>query len=221
MENNYLPICYKMNITVPVKGERPLFFQKHMGNAGNGGTPNPPTIVPQQPGSFPRVNLNPVFRIGAYNNAEESFNFPRHNEYWRQQYNTNNPIGAAEGTNNGYGGPMGNAGNGGNETYMFGAGYTPRNFAPYDLSQLGAVSGMSQTYAYNKNATHVEGGVERVWNFPTNLNMGQESEVLEGAKRPSDAQLVKASEAEAQRLISQKPNVVKTKPNYGIDMELG
>jgi len=206
-------------ITVPVRGEQPIFFTKSMGNAGNGGTPNPPTIVPQQPGSFPRVNLHPVFQIGAYNNAEESYNFPRFTEYWKQQYNTNNPVGAAEGTNNGYGGPMGNAANGGNDRYMFGAGYTPRSFTPYDLSQLGARSGISQSYPYNKNAMSIDGCNERVWQFPTNLNIGQASEVVAGEPLPSDRQIVAKAEGYAQKLLSQKPNVVKTEPNYGIKME--
>jgi hypothetical protein len=206
-------------ITVPVRGEPPLFLNKSMGNAGNGGTPNPPTIVPQQPGSFPRVNLNPVFQLGAYNNAEESYNFPRFNEYWKQQYNTNNPIGAAEGSNNGYGGPMGNAANGGNDIYMFGSGYTPRPFAPYDLSQLGARSGVSQSYPYNKNATNLEGGNERVWKWPFNLNIGESIEVAAGAPLPTDAEVVKSAERYAQGLLKQKPNRIKTEP--GIDMELG
>ena len=168
---------------IPLKGERQLKFQKRMGNAGNGGRPNPPTIVPQQPGSFPRVNLHPQFRIGAYNNAEESFrSTTQMNEYWKQYKNTNNPIGAADAGISDFGGPLGNAGNGDNQ-YAYGAGYKSRPWTPYKLQSLGVDSGISQSFPYNTNATNLEGGVNRVWQYGSNLNEGEDLEVLAGKAR--------------------------------------
>lgn len=170
-------------ITVPVApGPSQRIFPTNVrqGNAGNGGNPNPPTIVPQFPGTFPRVNLNPEFVIGGYNNAEESYHYPRFEEYWNDYYYSNNPVGAAEGPSAGYGGPMGNAGNGSNKTYAFGSGYAPMEWTPYKLEQLGNQGGYSQSYPYNKNQTNLEGGNNRVWDYVWNVNVGDQTEVSAG-----------------------------------------
>jgi len=170
------------------------------GNAGNGDRVNNPTIPPQYPGTFPRVNLNPRFRIGEYNNAEESYHFPRFTEYWRQQQNTNNPIGdyAVNGTR-GYNyalGQMnprlttvGNAANGGNTSYPLGAGHKPPPFAPYNPAVLGVQGGISQSYPYNPNQTNLEGGNTRVWPIPFNVNEGEPIDVDATMGLASDADI--------------------------------
>ena len=164
---------------LPIKPERQPTLQTRNGNSGNGGRPNPPTIVPQQPGSFPRVNLNPVFQIGDYNNAEESCHFPRFNEYWKQQYNTNNPIKATPGPKSKFGGLHGNAGEG-NNGVGWGAGFGLRPWTPYDLKTLGVDSGISQSFPYNPNSTTLEGQLNRVWQFNQNINDGEPVTILGG-----------------------------------------
>ena len=167
--------------TIPGRPEPTLSLQPRIGNAGNGGRPNTPTIPPQYPGSFPRVNLNPKFRIGAYNNAEESFHFPRFNPYWKNQFNTNNPINP-KGWSNSQGPKIGSAGGGHNGTlaYKVGAGYTTSGWGNYNLGQLGVFSGISQSFPYKKNSTTVEGSVQRVWQNGGNLNVGEQTQVLPG-----------------------------------------
>ena len=169
---------------MPLTNEQTSKILTRVGNAGSGGRPNPPTIVPQQPGSFPRVNLNPVFQIGAYNNAEESYHYPRFTEYWKQQHNTNNPVRAAAMGKGVQGGIPGNSGDGGNETKL-GTGYGVRPWAPYDLGQLGVDSGISQSFPYNKNSTNLEGEVFRTWQFSDNMNFGEPNVILAG--KPSVA----------------------------------
>ena len=80
-----------MNIPFPNKTDREIFFQTQMGNAGNGGRPNPPTIPLNPPASRPRVNLSKDFAIGGYNNQLESFNFPRFSKTWDDKVYSNNP----------------------------------------------------------------------------------------------------------------------------------
>lgn len=189
-------------ITVPVApGPNARVFPTNIrqGNAGNGGQPNPPTIVPQMPGTFPNrsayMDNRPPFVLGAYNNAEESFVSPtRYEKYWNNNYYSNNPVGAAQGSIAGYGGPQGNAGNGGNDIYAFGAGFTPRQWSPYELDQLGVHGGYSQSYAYNKNQTNLEGGVTRVWDYGWNVNMGEQTEVTSGTQLPTPDQFRRAQE---------------------------
>jgi hypothetical protein len=167
--------------TVPFRREQPIQIQSRNGNAGNGGRPNTPTIPPQRPGTFPRVNLNPQFQIGAYNNAMESFHHPRFNEYWKHQFNTNNTINPKGWSYTGglkLGGSGG--GNSGSSPYKAGAGYTTKPWDKYDLKQLGVYSGISQSYPYNRNSTSLEGGVQRVWTNGQNVNTGEESQVLPG-----------------------------------------
>jgi hypothetical protein len=158
---------------LPMTPARPIEIQSRNGNAGNGGRPNPPTIIPQKPGSFPRVKLNPQFRIGEYNNAEQSFHFPQFNQYWKQQRNTNNPINP-EGWSNTGGLKIG--GQGGNN--KSGAGYTTKNWDRFKLSQLGVRGGTSQSFPYNSNAMTLTGGVHEVWPDSQNVNIGEEGQVV-------------------------------------------
>jgi len=186
-------------MNIPLRPEFRPFFQDAIGNAGNGGAPNPPTIPNQHPGTFPRVNLHPVFRIGAYNNAEESFRSTTLNpEYWKKQYNTNNPIGFQEWGPE-PGGKTGNAGNGDNKNGgPFGCGYRPTPWAPYDVASLGARAGTSQSYPYNANALHVDGGNDHSWNFSNNVNRGnpQDYGSYAGATPEEFAATVKKLQAE-------------------------
>ena len=75
---------------------------------------------------------------------------------------------------------MGNAGNGDNQVKAFGFGYTPMPWSPYNLGDLGNQGGYSQSYPYNKNQTNLEGGVNRVWDYVWNVNVGDQSEVSAG-----------------------------------------
>ena len=169
---------------IPMHREQPINIQSRNGNSGNGGRPNVPTLIPQQPGSFPRVNLNPQFRIGQYNNAQESFNYPRFNEYWKNQYNTNNPIGPTnkKGWSKSQGLKVGGFGGHGSLRYQIGPGYTTQSWDTSRLAQLGVDSGMSTSYPYNANSMNLPGGVRHVWPDGNNINMGEESEVLPGYK---------------------------------------
>lgn len=152
-----------------------------IGNAGNGGQPNPPTIVPQMPGTFPRVNLNPKFKIGEYNNAEESYNFPRFTKYWEMQRNTNNPIGNYGASAMGLGVP-GSAANGYNKATQ---GRTPMPWAPYNPRVLGVQGGFSQSYAYNENQTTLEGSLLLRQPLGFNVNMGEEQMIGAGMAVPT------------------------------------
>ncbi len=189
-------------ITVPVApGPTARIFPTNVrqGNAGNGGQPNPPTIVPQEPGTFPNrsplMDNDPPFVIGAYNNSAESFVSPtRYEKYWNSNYYSNNPVGAAEGPTAGYGGPQGNAGDGSNQVYAFGAGYTPRAWSPYDLSQLGVQSGISQSYPYNRNQISLEGGNDLVWDYEWNVNIGEMTDVQSGTSGPDPRAFATAQE---------------------------
>ena len=147
-----------------------------IGNAGNGGQPNPPTIVPQYPGTFPRVNLNPKFKIGEYNNAEESYHFPRFFKAWEMQRNTNNPIGNYSASSVGLGVP-GNAANGYNKATQ---GRIPMPWAPYNPRVLGVQGGDSQSYPYNENQTTVEGQLVLRQPYGFNVNMGEEQQIGAG-----------------------------------------
>jgi hypothetical protein len=176
-----------MNIPFPNKTDRHMFFQTDIGNAGNGGQPNPPTIPNQQPGTFPRVNLSKEFVIGGYNNQLESFHFPRFTKSWEDKFYSNNPIGFQSWTD-APGGPVGLQGNGNNQN---GAGYTPSSWAPYNVASLGAIAGNSQSYPYNKNALNPDGGVQNAWNFTDNVNEGEEQDVVLGVEAlpsPEEAQ---------------------------------
>lgn len=198
------------------------------GNAGNGDRPNNPTIPPQYPGSFPRVNLNPQFRIGEYNNAEESYHYPRFTEYWKQQKNSNNPIG--EYVTNGTGGynyalgpgnpglaTVGNAENGSNTPYPLGAGKRPPPFAPYNPAVLGVQGGSSQSYPYNPNQTNLEGGVQRVWNYAFNVNEGEPVEI-DATGMASDAEV----DAYIRRLVAEMDgNAIAPDPLGDIKGESG
>lgn len=158
-------------------GLEPLInFDDGIGNSGNGGRPNNPTIPPQHPGTFPRVNLNPKFKIGEYNNAEESYHLPRLNEYWKNRRNTNNPIGNYDISNVGLGVP-GNAGNGYNKAT---AARRPMPWTPYDPQSLGVRGGLSQTYPYNENAMTVEGSLKLREPFGFNINRGEQQRVGAG-----------------------------------------
>tara|TARA_R110000803_G_scaffold52584_3_gene108180 strand:+ start:1223 stop:1846 length:624 start_codon:yes stop_codon:yes gene_type:complete len=154
---------------IPMTREQPIKIQSRNGNSGNGGRPSVPTLIPQQPGSFPRVNLNPQFRLGGYNNAEKSFSFPIFNEYWKNQFNTNNPINPQGfGTTTGL--KMGFAGhsNNGSSNYKLapGAGYNVKSW--------------EGSHSYNRNSENLPGIINYVWTDGMNLNSGQESQVLPG-----------------------------------------
>ena len=169
-------------MNIPFQPQQPIYQSTQLGNANNGGNRFTAVQVPQFPGSFPRVNLNPQFQIGAYNNAEESYNFPRHTKYWNHDYNTNNPIGL-----NNISRTLGNAGNGGNR-----GGLTPFNppilWGQYNLATLGVQGGPNQTFAYNPNQTNLEGGTKHVAQLP-NVNLGLPVEQLNAANTPEQDQI--------------------------------
>jgi len=152
-------------MNIPFQPQQPIYFETGIGNSNNGGVTRGGNNVPQYPGSFPRVNLNPQFQIGAYNNAEESYNYPRFTKSWQQNYNTNNPIGLLDISRT-----TGNAGNGSNR-----GGLTPFNPPPlwgsYNLATLGVQGGPNQSEAYNPVQTNLEGGVQRTLQLP-NVNLG-------------------------------------------------
>ena len=165
-----------MNIPFPNKTDRAMFFQTQMGNAGNGGRPNPPTIPLNPPASRPRVDLSKDFVIGGYNNQLESFNFPRFSKTWDDKVYSNNPVGFS-GWKGAVGGDTGVAGNGDNQN---GAGYTPSPWSPYRVESLGVSGGSSQSYPYNKNDLFLDGGTQRVWNNMDNVNEGEPQSVQNG-----------------------------------------
>lgn len=171
-------------MNIPFKAEPTAYFIDEIGNAGNGGTPNPPTIPNQKPGTF--HNQDPNFVIGRYNNQLESYHFPRFTQYWKNpNQKMQNPvdpfsIAGTDVTANKFGGPLGNAGDGGNNLY-FGAGFTPSPFAPYDISQLGGRAGVSQTFPYNQRAVNLEGVLLRPAVYSTmNVNEGVQGDVETG-----------------------------------------
>ena len=172
---------------LPMTPQQQFKIQNRLGNAGNGGRPNPPTIVPQHPGSFPRVNLHPQFHLGAYNNAERpNAEVNRFNRYWTQQYNTNNPIGVTKAGTSEFGGVPGNAGNGDNDHSSWGAGYKQLPWIKPLAPQLGVLAGISDSFPYNPNSTSLDGQLNRVWQFGDNVNMGEPTEVVPGMPELTD-----------------------------------
>jgi len=149
-----------------------LALNPRTGNAGNGGNPGTGVIIPQYPGSFPRVNLNPVFRLGAYNNAEESYHFPRHNRYWKDYQNTNNPVKAAYTGKPAFGGTVGMAGDGSNE-HSIGAGYGVKPWIHNAQAQAGVSS--------FKNSANLAGVTDLTWQLSHNINVGDPTEILPGS----------------------------------------
>jgi hypothetical protein len=146
-------------MNIPFRNEQKPFFQNQMGNAGNGGRPNPPTIPPNPSGIRPRVNFSKEFIIGGYNNNLESYVSPTNfNQYWNDNFYSNNPIGIGKKISS-PGGLVGVAGNGDNQN---GAGYTPNRWSPYNVSSLGVSGGTSQSFPYNDNDIYIDGGVRRV-----------------------------------------------------------
>ena len=165
-------------MNIPFTKEQQLRFQTQMGNAGNGGQPNPPTIPDNPTGMRPRVNFSKEFIIGGYNNQLESYvSSTNFNKYWTDNFYSNNPIGIGKKITS-PGGLVGVAGNGDNQN---GAGYTPNRWSPYDVSSLGVSGGTSQTYPYNDNDIYLDGGVRRVWSLQDNINEGAEQDVVNGA----------------------------------------
>jgi hypothetical protein len=164
-------------MNIPFKREQQSRFQTQMGNAGNGGRPNPPTIPNNPTGMRPRVNFSKEFIIGGYNNNLESFVSPTNfNKYWNNNFNTNNPIGLGKKFST-PGGAVGVAGNGSNQG---GAGYSPNRWSPYDVSSLGVSGGTSQSFPYNPNDIYIDGGVRRVWSLQNNINDGSPQDVVNG-----------------------------------------
>lgn len=145
-----------------------MFFDTGIGTMGDGIRALHPTIPPQYPGSFPRVNLFPKFQIGGYNNAEQSFHEPRFEEYWKDNYYSNNPVGTTSWDNT-PGGIVGNAANG----QPNGPGYGPNPWSPYNLNDLGVRGGPSQSQPYALQPINLEGGVQHTWNFMNNINQGE------------------------------------------------
>jgi hypothetical protein len=66
-----------MSIPFPNKTNGDVFFQTQMGNAGDGGRPNPPTIPNNPSGMRPHIIFSTDFVIGGYNNHLEYFHFSR------------------------------------------------------------------------------------------------------------------------------------------------
>jgi len=163
-------------MNIPFVREPQVKIQSSVGNAAVGGAPNKPFLAEQYPGTFPRVNLNPQFKLGAYNNAHESYNFPRFNKYWEQpNQSTYNPVKPNQ-VNTTH---MGNAGNGDNK-HGRGAGYTPSPYSPYDISSLGSRAGYSQTFPYDSNSMTVEGSTKQVWKLGFNVNEGEPIDIASG-----------------------------------------
>ncbi len=183
-------------MNIPFRNEQQPFFQNQMGNAGNGGKPNPPTIPDNPTGMRPRVNFSKDFIIGGYNNNLESYVSPTNfNQYWNDNFYSNNPIGIGKKWTS----PGGLVGLGGNGNNQGGAGFTPNRWSPYDVSSLGVSGGTSQTYPYNDNDIYIDGGSRRVWSLQDNINEGVEQNVqsAEPEKLPS----VDEVEMEVQRLV--------------------
>tara|TARA_B110000967_G_scaffold28056_1_gene26052 strand:+ start:1539 stop:2135 length:597 start_codon:yes stop_codon:yes gene_type:complete len=164
-------------MNIPFTKEQQPMFQTQMGNAGNGGQPNPPTIPNNPTGMRPRVNFSREFIIGGYNNNLESYVSPTtFNDSWKDNFYANNPIGIGKKFSS-PGGGVGVAGDGGNQG---GAGYTPNRWSPYDVSVLGVSGGTSQSFPYNDNDIYLDGGVRRVWSLQNNINEGAEQDVVNG-----------------------------------------
>lgn len=172
-------------MNIPMQREPQPFFITGLGNAAIGGAPNKPFSVDQYPGTFPRVNLNPQFKIGAYNNAEApSFQLERFNEPWKMRRNTNNPIGV-----NSLVTKMGNAQNGDNQAKGSGAGKKPHQWSPYQIGSLGVRAGYDQSTPYDRNAMSLDGGVRNVWQFTSNVNMGEQMEIGQGIADMGDVDM--------------------------------
>jgi len=151
-------------MNIPLIPEPQPFFQTSIGNAGQGGAPNRPFLVPQVPDSMPRVNLNPQFRLGEYNNAEESYNFPRFNHYWEQpNQSTYNPI-----DNKTIVCQIGNNGNGDNQAKGMGAGKRPMSFEA------------ATPFTYSRLRQNVEGCNKYVWPLGGNVNLGEPIDIASG-----------------------------------------
>jgi hypothetical protein len=151
-------------MNIPFVPEPQPFFQTGIGNAATGGAPNRPFLIPQYPDSMPRVNLNPQFQLGAYNNAEESYNFPRFNNYWEQlNQSTYNPIDQTDVTTK-----IGNSGNGDNQGKGVGAGKRPMSF------EVGV------PFAYSRLEQNLEGCNKYSWKLGFNVNEGEPIDIASG-----------------------------------------
>ena len=151
-------------MNIPMIPEPQPFFQTGIGNAATGGAPNRPFQIPQYPDSMPRVNLNPQFRLGAYNNAEESYNFPRFNTYWEQpNQSTYNPIDQTDVTTQ-----IGNMSNGDNQAKGMGAGKRPKSFENVVPN------------VYSRLQQNVDGCNRFTWNFGWNVNEGEPIDIASG-----------------------------------------
>jgi|DEB0MinimDraft_6_1074348.scaffolds.fasta_scaffold06499_2 hypothetical protein len=161
-------------MNIPLIPEQQPFFNTSIGNAGQGGAPNRPFLIPQYPGSMPRVNLNPQFQLGEYNNAEESYNFPRFNNYWEQpNQSTYNPIDQKDVTTK-----IGNAGNGDNQAKGMGAGKRPMAFENSVPNQ------------YSRLTQNVEGCNKYVWPLGGNINLGEPIDIASGEAQEIVNQLI-------------------------------
>jgi hypothetical protein len=152
-------------MNIPIKAENQPFLQTAIGNAATGGAPNKPFMVDQ----YPRPDKE-------YRNHEESFHFPRFNQYWKQpNQSTYNPV-KPDQLNTPH---MGNAGNGDNQAKGMGAGKKPMPF--------------EGNITYDKNSSTLEGSIRTVYKFGFNINEGEpldiapgEAEVVQGLLQDMD-----------------------------------
>ena len=151
-------------MNIPFSPEPQPFMQTGIGNAAIGGAPNRPFQVEQQQIYLPRY-------------AEESYNFPRFNEYWKQlNKSTYNPVEPNQ-VNTTH---MGNAPNGCNQPKGMGAGKRPMAWTPYEVSSLGVRGGTSQSNPYDRNSMTVEGSLKTVWKLGFNVNEGEPLDIAAG-----------------------------------------
>jgi len=144
-------------MNIPMKAEPQPFMQTGIGNAAIGGAPNRPFQVEQKQPYLARY-------------AEESYNFPRFNEYWKQvNQSTYNPITPTQVNTH----HMGNAANGCNQPKGMGAGKKP---LPWRAGP----------FRYDKNSSHLEGGNKYVWNFGFNVNEGEPLDLVKGQQEVVD-----------------------------------
>ena len=151
------------NMNIPIHPEPHISIETGIGNASTGGAPNRPFQVAQKQVYLPRY-------------AEESYNFPRFNAFWKQpNQSTYNPIRPTQVNSH----HIGNSGNGDNQNPV-GAGKTPMAWSPYDLGSLGSRGGPSQTFPYDRNSMTVEGNTRQVWKLGFNVNEGESIDIASG-----------------------------------------
>lgn len=156
--------------------ERKQYLPTETGNAGNGSNVNTPTIPKQKFGTR-TPNLNPSFRSTPYNNNAISYNFPLYaNKSNIYNKRLTNSIGKSSFGSNG----LGNTGLAGNGNNQNGAGYRPLKKTPYKVNSLGAISGISQSFPYNRNGLYPDGLMQMSRPAYTQVNEGLQEGIGQG-----------------------------------------